>query len=205
MKKTSLFLIMLLMFSFQHTVVTAQETADVHDKAFLLNFYQENINNLRAKTVNLTTEQLQYKPTPESWSVGQCLEHIALTEKALAAMVQAVMDQPANPEDRELLGASDEDVINGVVDRSTKFKAPEVLQPAGTYTNAEEGLVEIINNRSQILQMIENNSLEDMRNRVADAPFGKIDGYQYILFIAGHAERHSKQIDEIIASAGFPK
>jgi hypothetical protein len=198
-------IITLLLFTFQLTEVTAQGTNEAHDKAFLLNFYQENINNLRVQTTHLTTEQLQYKPTPESWSVGQCLEHIALTEKALAAMVQAVMDQPANPEDRELLGASDQDVINGVVDRSTKFKAPEVLQPAGTYTSAEEGLVEIINNRSQILQMIENNSLEDMRNRVADAPFGKIDGYQYTLFIAGHAERHSKQIDEIIASEGFPK
>ncbi len=204
MKKFSL-IFTLLLFSFQLTEVTAQDSNETHDKAFLLNFYQENINTLRAQTANLTTEQLQYKPTPESWSVGQCLEHIALTEKALATMVQTVMDQPANPEDRELLGASDEEVINGVVDRSTKFKAPEVLQPAGTYTNAEEGLVEIINNRIQILQMIENNSLEDMRNRVADAPFGKIDGYQYILFIAGHAERHSKQIDEIIASEGFPR
>ncbi|WP_339611492.1 DinB family protein [uncultured Planktosalinus sp.] len=205
MKKTPLFLFTLLLFSFQLTVVTAQDSTESHDKAYLLNFYQENINNLRAKTANLSTEQLQYKPTPESWSVAQCLEHIALTETMLSGMVQAVMDQPANPEDRELLVASDEDVVNGVVDRSTKFKAPEVLQPEGNYTNAEEGLLAIINNRNKILEMIENNSLEDMRNRVADAPAGKIDGYQYLLFIAGHAERHSKQIDEIIASEGFPK
>ena len=204
MKKLSL-IFTLLLFSFQLQEVTAQDANEAHDKAFLLNFYQENINNLRAQTANLTTEQLQYKPTPESWSVTQCLEHIALTENMLSEMVQAVMDQSANPEDRDLLVATDYDVINGVVDRSTKFKAPEVLQPAGTYTSAEEGLVAIINNRNKILQMIENNSLEEMRNRVADAPAGKIDGYQYILFIAGHAERHSKQIDEIIASEGFPK
>lgn len=205
MKKTSLFLFTLLLFSFQLTEVTAQDANEAHDKVFLLNFYQENINNLRAQTANLTTEQLQYKPSPESWSVAQCLEHIALTENMLSEMVQAVMDQPANPEDRELLVASDEDVVNGVVDRSTKFKAPEVLQPEGKYISAEEGLVAIINKRNKILEMIENNSLEDMRNRVADAPAGKIDGYQYLLFIAGHAERHSKQIDEIIASEGFPK
>lgn len=205
MKKPSLFLFTLLLFSFQHTEAVAQDANEAHDKAFLLNFYQENINNLRDQTVNLTEEQLHYKATSESWSVAQCLEHIALTENMLSEMVQAVMDQPANPEDRELLVATDDDIINGIVDRSTKFKAPEVLQPEGSYSSAEEGLVAIINNRNKIFEMIKNHSLEEMRNRVADAPAGKIDGYQYLLFIAGHAERHSKQIAEIIASEGFPK
>jgi hypothetical protein len=182
-----------------------QTDPEENDKTFLLNYYQENINNLRAKTAHLSAEQLNFQPTSESWSVLMCLEHIYLTEKALAGMVEAVMEQAANPEDREHLVSTDDEIMNNIVDRSAKFKAPEVLHPVSEFETAVQALEAIIGNRAKIFELIENHSVIDMRNRVAEAPFGKIDGYQYILFIAGHAERHSLQIDEIMASEGFPQ
>jgi hypothetical protein len=205
MKKIPLLLLAFILLAFQHTMANQQNDPEENDKTFLLNYYQENINNLRAKTANLTAEQLNFQPTPESWSVLMCLEHIYLTEKALAGMVQAVMEQGANPEDREHLVSTDDEIMNNVVDRSAKFKAPEVLHPVSEFENAEQALEAILKNRGTIFKLIDSHSIEDMRNRVADAPFGKIDGYQYILFIAGHAERHSLQIDEIMASEGFPQ
>jgi len=37
-------------------------------------------------------------------------------------------------------------------------------------------------------------------------PMGKnLDGYEFILFIAGHSERHTKQIAEVKADPNFPK
>lgn len=205
MRKIPLFLFAFLLLGFQQIHAHQPNEPEENDKSFLLNYYQENINMLRAKTTNLSAEQLTYQPTPESWSVIMCLEHIYLTEKALADMVTAVMEQPANPEDREQLVATDDDIMNNIVDRTAKFKAPEVLHPSSEFMNAEQALEAIIENRAKIFQLIDKYSVEDMRNRVADAPFGKIDGYQYLLFIAGHANRHSLQIDEIIASEGFPK
>lgn len=205
MKKIPLFLFAFLLLGFQQTMATQQNDPEENDKTFLLNYYQENINNLRAKTASLSTEQLNFQSTPESWSVLMCLEHIYLTEKALAGMVQAVLEQPANPEERENLVSTDDDIMKNIVDRSSKFKAPEVLHPVSEFENAGQALEAIIENRGKIFQLIDNHSVEDMRNRVADAPFGKIDGYQYLLFIAGHAERHSLQIDEIMASEGFPQ
>jgi hypothetical protein len=38
-----------------------------------------------------------------------------------------------------------------------------------------------------------------------DGPVGKMDGYEFILFIAAHSERHVKQIDEVKADPNFPK
>jgi len=39
-----------------------------------------------------------------------------------------------------------------------------------------------------------------------DSPLGKqLDAYQWVLFIAAHSERHTKQIDEVKADPHFPK
>lgn len=194
-----------LLMGFQQAFANQPDFFRENDKEFLLNYYQENINNLRTKTANLSTEQLNFQPSGESWSILMCLEHIYLTEKALSGMVQAVLEQPANPEERENLVSTDDDIMNNIVDRSARFKAPEVLHPVSNFENAQQALAAITENRATIFELINTHSLEDMRNRVADAPFGKIDGYQYLLFIAGHAERHSLQMDEIMASENFPK
>jgi hypothetical protein len=46
---------------------------------------------------------------------------------------------------------------------------------------------------------------DDLRNHFNDFPFGKIDSYQTILFMAGHSKRHTEQIAEIMNDASFPK
>jgi hypothetical protein len=33
----------------------------------------------------------------------------------------------------------------------------------------------------------------------------KLDGYEWVLFISAHSERHTKQIDEVKADPTFPK
>jgi hypothetical protein len=33
----------------------------------------------------------------------------------------------------------------------------------------------------------------------------KLDGYEWVLFVAGHSERHTKQINEVKADPNFPK
>jgi hypothetical protein len=44
-----------------------------------------------------------------------------------------------------------------------------------------------------------------LREHVMDSPMGKLDGYQFVLLIAAHSERHTKQILEVKADTNFPK
>ena len=46
---------------------------------------------------------------------------------------------------------------------------------------------------------------EDLRNHVVQLPFGYIDSYQLCLMIAAHSNRHTQQLREVMAAAGFPK
>ena len=46
----------------------------------------------------------------------------------------------------------------------------------------------------------------DLRAHVVDSPIGQpLDAYEWLLFIAAHSERHTKQILEVKADPNFPK
>jgi hypothetical protein len=45
-----------------------------------------------------------------------------------------------------------------------------------------------------------------LRDHAADTPMGtKWDGYEFILLIAAHSERHTNQIKEVKADPSYPK
>ncbi|MBC9797827.1 DinB family protein [Sinomicrobium weinanense] len=175
-----------------------------NDKQALLDYFKETNKNLLKNVKGLSSEQLQYKASPEKWSVAQCLEHIILTEEYIFGMVEKLMQEPANPERKEEIKISGEDLIKGMTDRSNKAKAPEEIQPSGKYTDVKEAIKAFEKQRAGILKYIKNAKVEDMRNHVTDSPFGAIDGYQFALFIASHTARHTLQIEEVKADAGFP-
>src|SRR5947209_16641423 len=58
-----------------------------------------NDQSARALLAGLTEEQLNWQPAPGTWSVGQCLEHLCLTNEAylppIAAALHGVPDAPA--------------------------------------------------------------------------------------------------------------
>jgi hypothetical protein len=46
----------------------------------------------------------------------------------------------------------------------------------------------------------------DLRDHATMSPIGKnLDAYEWVLFIAAHSERHTKQILEVKADPNFPK
>ncbi len=176
----------------------------VNDKKFLLDYFERTKNDLQQSVKGLNNNQLQFKASPDKWSVSQCLEHIILTEKALLDMAKGVLQKPANPERKGEVKISDDDLINGITDRTAKAKAPEALQPEGIYTDPKTAMKALNAQRTEILTLINQNTEEDMRNHIGDSPFGPIDAYQSFLFIAGHTARHTLQLKEVKADAGFP-
>jgi len=155
-------------------------------------------------TKGLSEDQLNYKAAPEKWSVQECFFHIAAAEKLLWTMFESAMKAPANPEKRTEIKVTDEQVIKMVEDRTKKAQAPEPIQPKNTgYTSLAEALIDFENNRMAHIKYMKNTT-EDLRNHVVQLPVGWIDCYQLYLFIAGHSNRHTQQINEVKANTGFP-
>ncbi len=158
------------------------------------------------KTVNgLSAAQLSFKADSTKWSVEDCLKHIAMAEMGIWKSVTDGLSQPPNPEKRVDIKMTDEQLVKGIQDRSSKFQAPEPLQPKNTsFKSAAEALTSFKENRNKLINYIDDTQ-EDMRNHVITFPVGVLDAYQLVLFISAHSSRHTLQIKEIIADPNFPK
>lgn len=185
---------------------TQQEDADQNsnDKKFLLDYFQQTSDALLENVKGLSEAEMQYKPSPEKWSISQCLEHIVLTEAMLFKNTKELLAKPANPERKEEVKVADQEIIDGMSSRSTKVKAPKELQPEGKYVSPEVALSDLNGQRAEILKLIKKTSEEDLRNHITDSPFGPVDAYHSLLYIAGHVARHTSQIKEVKADPGFP-
>src|SRR5690606_27540577 len=142
MKKVSIIIaafVILTAFGTKDTIRTSNHTKPAviakDDKQVLLDYFKETNKNLLQNVKGLSSEQLEFKAAPDKWSVAQCLEHIILTEGYIFDMVEKLMEEPANPERREEIKITDEDLIKGMTDRSQKAQAPEEIQPSDKYTN----------------------------------------------------------------------
>lgn len=212
MKKVSILIVafvILTAFSAKDTIRTSDPAKPVaviakDDKQALFDYFKKTNKSLLKSIKGLSSEQLQYKPAPEKWSVAQCLEHIILTEGHIFGMVEKLMQEPANPERKEEIKISEDELIKGMTDRSQKAQAPEEIQPSDKYSNVKEAIKAFEKQRAKIKKYIASTPVEDMRDHVTDSPFGAVDAYQFTLFLAAHSARHTLQIEEVKADPGFP-
>ncbi len=184
-------------------VLRAQSlTPEDRDKA--LKYLESTRANVLEATKGLSPAQWNFKPGPDRWSVAEVTEHIAAAEDFLMAMVnEKVMKAPARTEADDVK-AIDEQVLKAVPDRTTKVQAPEPLRPTNRYGSAEASLKHFEESRAKTIEFLK--STNDLREHAADGPFGKkLDGYEGVLFVAAHSERHTKQINEVKADPNFPK
>lgn len=161
-------------------------------------------DDLLKKLQGLTTEQLNFKADTASWSIAECVEHIAISENNIFSLTQVALKEPADPSKRSEIKMKDEAIVDMIADRSTKRKTMEALEPSGKFGNFEATLSEFKTKRENSINYVKATS-DDLRNHYFDFPFGKLDAYQIILFMAGHSKRHTKQIEEIMKNANFPK
>jgi DinB family protein len=154
-------------------------------------------------TKGLSEAQWNFKPAPDRWSIAQVMEHIASAEDFLRGMdADQVMKAPAGDATRDVK-ALDDAVLAKVPDRSTKIQAPEPLQPSNRFGSPESSIKHFVESRTATEDFLK--STPGMRAHVADSPMGKLDAYEFVLLIAAHSERHTKQILEVKADPGFPK
>ena len=174
------------------------------DRAAALAYLQKTEAGVIEGARGLSVAQLNFKPAPDRWSVAEVLEHIASTEDFLMGMVhEQVMKGPARPAGEDVK-AIDAFVLKAIPDRSNKLQAPEPLKPNNRYGSPKDTLAHFEESRAKTIAFL--NDTKDLRDHAIDSPLGKkLDGYQWILFIAAHSERHTKQLLEVKADPSFPK
>jgi hypothetical protein len=179
------------------------QTLTQADRERGVQYLETTRKNIVDATRGLSEAQWNFKPSPFRWSVAQVIEHIAASEDLLRQMAEdQIKKAPPGPE-RDLK-KTDDRVLEVVPDRSRKFQAPEQLRPRNQFGSPEAALKHFLESRDKTVALL--NSTPDLRAHVVDSGLlGKIDGFERILFIAAHSERHTKQLLEVKADPKFPK
>ena len=121
----------------------------------------------------------------------------------LRGMVEGMMKTPAAPDLLAKTRGKEEVILKNIPDRSKKATAPEPLVPKGSFAS-KAALIEAFKAaRAKTLALAGGTS--DLRAYgQAGMPVGEVDAYQMVLFLSAHTERHTKQIDEVKATTGYP-
>ena len=178
------------------------QTQAEKDKA--LKYLESTKQGVIDATKGLSAAQWNFKSGPDRWSVAEVMEHIAAAEDYIRGNItENVMKAPPRA-DGEDVAALDQAVLAKVPDRSHKAQAPDPLKPTNRFGSPEAALKHFLESRQTTENFLM--SHDDLRAHATDSPMGKkLDGYQWVLFLTAHSERHTKQILEVKADPNFPK
>ena len=184
------------------SAVSAQEVTQAEkDKA--LQYLETTRKNVLEATKGLSEAQWNFKPAPDRWSVAQVMEHIAAAEDFIRGLIkEKVMMAPAGEPGRDVK-KTDDGVLAMVPDRTNKVQAPEPLVPTNRFGSPDGSIKHFVESRTTTEDFLK--TATGLRDHVTDSPMGKLDGYEFVLLIAAHSERHTKQINEVKADPNFPK
>jgi len=148
--------------------------------------------------------QAQFR-TDDRWSVLEYAEHVAVSEGALMGLVKRLLAAPAQPELMEKAAAMDERMRKPgrSLPRGVN-QAPEHMRPHGRFATIDEAVAHFEQDRARTLRYAEETQ-DELRLHFSPHPvFGPMDGYQWMLANAVHAESHARHIGEIRAHPEFP-
>jgi hypothetical protein len=149
--------------------------------------------------------QWNFRPAADHWSAAECVEHLTLSEYMVYGVVrQEMMKGPAEPEKHESVKGKDELVLKMVPDRSHKFKTISTLEPSHKFGTPEKTLEYFVGINGKAIEYMQTTD-DNLREHFRDHPaLGRLDGYQWILFIAEHTRCHTAQILELKSDPNFP-
>jgi hypothetical protein len=177
----------------------AGEPMKAGDRQRLLAHLEMTESWLMSELNGLSPAQLTYRMTPESWSITDVTEHLAIAEPQYWQRVQDSMKQAATTEKLE---ATDAAILWYGIDRTNRQKTGEARVPHGTFKTAADALATFRKLRSTMRDYAQSTSA-DLRSRKLLE--GNMDVYQWFLMISTHSQRHILQIREVKAHSGYPK
>jgi len=132
-------------------------------------------------------------PSPGSWSILNCVEHLAISEEYLFSQIGSSQSSDAPPLNR----LREAVIVARGMDRTKTVQSPEVGLPIGRFATLSEALQYFLKVRERTIQFVEQ-CTDDLRCKRTSHPLiGEVNCQEVLLMISVHPRRHVKQIEEI--------
>jgi DinB superfamily len=158
----------------------------------------------------LTPAQLNWKPSAERWSVGQCFEHLLNSNKGYFPIIDSVLagQKPTFWQRVPVLpGIMGKLLIKSLDPASTrKLKAPKDFVPAQSDISSSV-INDFVAQQATIVEKMKATEHLDLEKIVITSPalrvvtYSLLDAYRVIVV---HERRHFQQAQRVTADSGFP-
>jgi hypothetical protein len=178
----------------------------------LITVLEENSVTAREKFGALTNEQLNWKPAPDKWSVGQCFDHLFVAHHGMLAKFEETVEGkhkttlferlPLLP---KLFGGF---LVKAIMpDNPKKMKNPGIFDPSQSTVDPE--IVEkFLADQEKIAAVMRSSKNIDLEKTIMTSPvasfiiYSMLNGYRVV---AHHGTRHLQQAEQVMQTEGFPK
>lgn len=159
----------------------------------------------------LSAEQINWKPSAEGWSVGQCFEHLIKTNELFYGELYKIADGSRKNSFLEnyspLSSFFGNLLVNSLKKDERKFKAPSqaIVPPSEVDANI---IAQFAAHQREVIELIKKTETADWQKTKITSPFMRLmtyklaDGFRVII---EHERRHFRQAERITQAENFPK
>ncbi len=167
-------------------------------------------NDVRDAFGGLSPDQINWKPAADSWSVGQCLEHLILANtESMPALDAAIAGKKRSfwESYSPFTGFIGRFMIKSIKSDAKKFKAPTqtIVPPSEIDADIVD---QFEKSQADVIDRVKGMRNVDAEKTVLTSPFMRLmtyklsDGYQIMV---EHERRHVRQAKRVVENAGFPR
>jgi len=158
----------------------------------------------------LTREQLNWRPAPGIWSVGQCLKHLLVANEVyLPAIATALKGRPQSPVPEIAPGWFGRWFIRSFIDPSSqnrRVRAPKKIEPGREVeTSVLESFLQSNQEARELVRMASNYDVNRIRFPNPFVPLVRFTSGTGFEIVTKHQRRHLMQAERVRNSADFPK
>jgi len=169
-------------------------------------------SDVRREFGSFRSEQLNWKPNVDRWSVGQCLDHLMTGNKHFFPILDSIVSATKKTVFMEriplLPGVWGKLLIKSLNPKNTrKMKARPNFQPASS--DLPSNIVhQFIDQQGEFADWMDKMKDMDLDRIIITSPAMKLmtysvmDGYRFLVL---HEQRHLQQAQRVVAEEKFPK
>ena len=158
---------------------------------------------LLAAVDTIPEELREARPSEQSWSAAEVLEHLMRVEKGVAKLlalkIGELQSSPEPPREGPGMVAITDARFGILASRANRIDAPERVIPEGEMS-AESARAALMETRGILLDQLHAGDGLAFSGVTHPHPFlGTLDLYEWVYFVGAHERRHAEQVCELAA------
>ncbi len=159
----------------------------------------------------LSPQELNWKPGPDRWSVGQCLDHLTVTARKYATVMESAIVKAEG----KVARGSGETLEPSLMGRlflrllqapGRRFKVPGGFVPASAVSSAVVSEFEEAHRKlDELLVRARKLPMKRVRTRSPVTALLRLNLADCYVILLVHAERHLRQAQRVLESTDFPR